>query len=938
MKRLLLCISFIISSTLVFSQGEANIWYFGENAGLDFNNCVPFAITDGELNTIEGCSSFSDANGNLLFYSDGITVWNRNHEAMPNGSGLLGDPSSSQSAMIIPRPGHPDIYYIFTVDDVSGGGFHYYTIDMAADNGLGDVIAGPVDLTYGLFNDWSEKVAAVKGAEKGTFWVVSYVYPDFHAFKVTSDGVNETAVKSSASFNATDRRGYLKISPDGTKLAVAHQMEDGFLLYDFDDSTGKVSNQLNLPLITEGNEPYGVEFSPNSEKLYVLASNDAFNSLLDDPNEQEELEHFSTIFQFDVSLNNDNAIINSREIVHESDLFRGALQLGPDRRIYRTLARSYTEGIPQLGVINNPDADAKDCDYDHTGVGLLGNLSTQGLPPFIASIFSQVQIIGEDEQGSTQIVSGQTVNICAGDNFNIYAESFSGSPRYKWFYNGSSTPFSTDPIFRITDASTAINGDYRLEIDLYDLCGNLGVLEGEFTIDVYDPIDIIPFIELTNCDADGIADGFTDFNLNEIATYITDGNDQLTVTFFMSYAEADNKLNELDPFPFNNSTTSTIYARIENSVGCYSITTVDLAVSTTSFPSGYSGEQLTICDNDDTIDGLGVFDLSAIPQNILNQFPSGQNLEVSFYRSSDEAELELNAIDPNSPYMTQTPFSEVLYVRVENLDDGACVGIGPYIQLTVNERPDFEVIPEIIFCQNIDSFVGLEALNPNGNYTYTWKDENGTILSNNRTIAVTEAGNYFVTATSAIGCESFEKNILVIASDIASIDYDDITITDDSNNNTITINNDGNNLGIGDYEFTLDYAFGEYQDAPFFENVDIGIHTLYVRDKNSCGVVSIDLSVIGFPEFFTPNNDGWNDYWRVVGVTPSFYAASTVEIYDRYGKIISIIDPLKTGWDGIYNGELLPETDYWFKAELVDLEGNIRKRQGHFSLIRRLKE
>src|SRR5687768_1932810 len=81
-----------------FSQKEANIWFFGTNAGLDFNSGSPVAITGGMINTHEGCASVCDANGDLLFYSDGITVWNKNHQVMPNGSGLSGDYSSTQSA------------------------------------------------------------------------------------------------------------------------------------------------------------------------------------------------------------------------------------------------------------------------------------------------------------------------------------------------------------------------------------------------------------------------------------------------------------------------------------------------------------------------------------------------------------------------------------------------------------------------------------------------------------------------------------------------------------------------------------------------------------------------------------------------------------------------------------------------------------------------
>ena len=148
MKKLLSIFTFFIALNS-FAQKEANFWYFGENAGIDFSTNPPRAVTDGQLNTLEGCSSFSDSEGNLLFYSDGIEVYDKNHDLMTYTDGnpandLKGNPSSTQSGMIIPKPGSTNIYYLFTVDDgpdfnsgEDGKGFNYYTIDMSLNNGDG---------------------------------------------------------------------------------------------------------------------------------------------------------------------------------------------------------------------------------------------------------------------------------------------------------------------------------------------------------------------------------------------------------------------------------------------------------------------------------------------------------------------------------------------------------------------------------------------------------------------------------------------------------------------------------------------------------------------------------------------------------------------------------------------------------------------------------
>ena len=115
MRKLGFVISTLVCSTLfVFAQNEGNIWYFGENAGLDFNSGVPVVLTDGQLVTQEGCASIADNNGDLLFYTDGMTVYNKQHTIMPNGYGLLGNNSSTQSAIIVKQPGSASIYYIFT--------------------------------------------------------------------------------------------------------------------------------------------------------------------------------------------------------------------------------------------------------------------------------------------------------------------------------------------------------------------------------------------------------------------------------------------------------------------------------------------------------------------------------------------------------------------------------------------------------------------------------------------------------------------------------------------------------------------------------------------------------------------------------------------------------------------------------------------------------
>ncbi|MFV0541105.1 MAG: hypothetical protein ACK5MZ_07695, partial [Aestuariibaculum sp.] len=233
-----------------YSQQEASNWYFGNNAGIRFNdNGTLTELTNGQLSTVEGCATISDTDGNLIFYTDGVTVWNRNHGIMQNGSNLFGDPSSSQSAIVVPQTGKPDIFYIFTVDtetnrEDDNNGFNYSIVDMSLNSGLGAVTVK----NNNLLPVCTEKVTAVvKDCVDKSIWVVTLatdgtlidnypVYNTFFAYEVNSGGLNTTPVTSTFNLQILDNRGYLKFSPSGDKLASANAT-NGLYLYNFDRST-----------------------------------------------------------------------------------------------------------------------------------------------------------------------------------------------------------------------------------------------------------------------------------------------------------------------------------------------------------------------------------------------------------------------------------------------------------------------------------------------------------------------------------------------------------------------------------------------------------------------------------------------------------------------------------------------------------------------------
>ncbi|CAM4303053.1 hypothetical protein [Gillisia hiemivivida] len=225
MKSILLTFFFFCFTISNFAQNEANIWYFGYNGGLDFNSGTPVVLLDGQLSTNEGCASISDSDGNLLFYTDGITVYNKNHSIMQNGTGLKGDSSSTHSAIIIPKPGTTNIYYVFTLDSLhlyGGGvnGLQFSEVDMSLNGGIGAVISK----NKLLHTPVNEKVTAIKRPNSDEYWVVAHKYDsnEFITYNVSASGISSTPIVSSVGFIRSLRTtGQIKISPDGTKLAVA---------------------------------------------------------------------------------------------------------------------------------------------------------------------------------------------------------------------------------------------------------------------------------------------------------------------------------------------------------------------------------------------------------------------------------------------------------------------------------------------------------------------------------------------------------------------------------------------------------------------------------------------------------------------------------------------------------------------------------------------
>ena len=375
MKKLLFLIllfSFFLSQAQNPDIKRTWHWYFGLGAGLDFSGATLSNDTINSMNGIEACAILSDTSGNLLFYSNGDTVWDRTHAIMPNGTGLFGCGSSTSGVLIVPDPGHSNLYFIFTTDcaeDSGKLGLRYSIVDLNQNGGNGDLILK----NKLLFAPSAEKLCAVYNCDSSGFWIVSHEAwtNNYRAYSLTQAGLDSLPVISSTGTSGFGMPPYYalvgnqKISPDGERIAYALiPFPNSILeLSNFNRNTGVIYNTISLPPDTSN---YGIEFSQDNSKLYVSGG-----------------YHLNCIHQFDLSSGNAMTIVNSKTLIG-SDPFNYMLdlQLGSDGRIY--VAHYYKDTI---GAIKFPNITGLSCSYIDKYFSLDSKVCHETFPDFVNSFF-----------------------------------------------------------------------------------------------------------------------------------------------------------------------------------------------------------------------------------------------------------------------------------------------------------------------------------------------------------------------------------------------------------------------------------------------------------------------------------------------------------------------------------------------------------------------
>jgi gliding motility-associated-like protein len=894
MKRCLSLLVFLYSTTSVVAQKEASIWYFGRNAGIDFNSGSPVTLTNGALNTSEGAATTCDKNGNLLFYTDGQKVWDRTHAQMPNGTGLTGHPSATSSGVIVPNPGYPGRFYIFTVGshDLSGLNgipFSWSEVDMSLNGGLGDVVTATKNTL--LFTNSTEKIAAIKHANGVYIWVVGEdMNGVYRSYLVDCNGIRSPVSSTVGHSTLASGTGYLKVSPDGRWLASA-QWNLGYFLYNFNNVTGVVSNMQLLG--GTGSFTYGLSFSPDNSLLYGIDIS------------------VGQISQWDMLAGSPSAIAASLLSVGSAPgtgVYRGgALQEAPDGKLYFV---QYMQTF--LGVINNPNVRGVGCSVQTNAVNLQSRQAVLGLPTFIQS------------NKDTPVITSS--RHCLGDTTLF---SVSGNKDYldslRWHFGdpasgGANSSVDTAPGHRFSSP-----GLYNVRLVRYTGCISDTV---NATVQIY----VAPLVSLgpdTSLCGDTITIGSPGTTGSPSWLWSTgDTGPQIRVSQTGVYwlQATENGCTGVDTISVD--ITASLSLDLGNDFNiCDRDTPIILRAPQPPgthylWSNGLSDTTMTVtrtgvywlqidrsgCSGSDTI-RIGVIPTPSIyigaDSIICSQIPlkTGYELPGAIYRWSTGA---------TSPYIeVNTSGTYVLEV-----DKDGCI-VYDTISVTAMPPPVVDLGADADICPT--QKMSLDAGSGTG-WTYKWNTGEATA-----TIEVYEAGQYTVHVTDAYHC-TVSDTILLSPYPLPEIALPaDTTVCEETPLLLVPrhVNADSLLWSDGSVGDVLSIKYGG---------------TYLVTAINKCGQRSDSIVVgqifcdIWVPNAFTPNGDGANDLFRVLGNIGRLEQFG-FSIYDRWGLRLFHTADRSQGWDGKYQGTPSPLGTYVYMLE-YRIAGKPYLLKGNFHLIR----
>lgn len=899
-KRVFIVLIFIYCYS--FGQRETENWYFGEKAGINFIDRKPNILNDGELTTPKGSATISDKNGNLLFYTDGVFVFNKNHIGMEDGLLIASDKEVLQSSIIIPKPNEPSIYYLFTIKNTNDvpilgepiePGLYYSIIDLSYNGGLGKVTKKNIALNSLA----SEKLSAVHSKDGKSFWVVSFgkeneaieYFDTIYSYKVSSNGINTFPTISKMPYGAIANKGALKISPNGSYISFCNYTN--VVLANFNSEDGSVTSFKYLD-IRRGINPskpspfaFGIEFSQDSKYFYVesifypTGNYSIFQYATDNPEEdRQEVISFDSI----------GAYANGNY-----------MQLASDGNIYVTTSISNDEDGNYLSQIIPPKSyNNTIASFRENTIDLNEGKSRLGLPNFIQSYF-RTRIVSDDN--------------CINNNVVFEVDSYATITAAEWNFGDGVTSQDISPNHVYTSS-----GQYLVNATITVNDRQINVSK---FITIHSPPQVNNNQKIIQCDLDN--NGIDNFNLTTISDEITFFGSREEIYYYEKYSDITDNTPIANPENYTNtSNPQTIYAKVINDNGCFSI--AEFTIESIFVELDDISDMYACAINDETNNGS--FDLDLKKNEIRNSLGIPSTTILRFYPDTNSAQTNINELRRNfiSP-------STTIWVRADTSQ--GCGGIEP-ISLIVNSKLKIDLQNSYTICYNPSEKPPVIISADSSNERYEWRNNLNEIISINQDFTLDTLGEFSLTVyksengllcstTKAFVVENPEKPIF------QNIDVN----TEDSQNNIVQVILDGNST----YEFSLDNInFSGNATSYTFNNVVSGLRTIYVRDRNNCEEsIQTKVTVIGFKKFFTPDGDGNNDYWNIKGINPDEFKSINILIFDRFGMPIREIKDFEDeGWDGTFNGKLLAPSSFWYKAKIVDIDNNLIEESGNFSLIR----
>lgn len=617
-----------------YAQGETNFWYFGHNAGLNFNippatPNAPAEITTSAMAAFEGSAVASDrTTGALLFYTNGINVWDRTNTQMTGGP-LGGQTSSIQPALIVPDPGNLNRYYVFTsLQDGQLGPASYGIVDMTLNGGLGNIPAGQAQITLPTVNGTppfarvAEKLAAKLDAAGTGYWIVYREWDPngsnrFHAYHLSAAGIDGLQVSSTGpnvGGSPANVRGEMKISPDGQWMVAANETV-GVHLFRFNRTTGAITFVTTL----HNAQAFGVSFSPNSQLVYA---NDGWQATS------------RNIFQWDLSNPSPAAIAASRLTIGTDATGQfGGMQIAPDGRIYVAKNNSQT-----IGVINCPNVRGAGAGYDSAGFTFTGTRrSSWGMPNIILEAVATPEYAGPDTA------------ICVGQSAQLGTTARAGLT-YTWTQN----PTLSNPNIAAPTASPTTTTEYYVTVT-----NPFGCVERDTVVVTVNPLPTVdPGQDVELC-------------LGESRQLAATSNDP-TATFAWEPNTGLSNPNVRNPTVTPTAAGTVTYTvTVTSAAGC--ARSDSMRVTTHPLPALTLDPEATICAD----------------ESIQLQVTGGPGLT---YRWRPEGTLS----DPNIANPVATPAVSTVYTVVATNANG-CVD-SAQISVTVQPRPTATVSPDVAIC------------------------------------------------------------------------------------------------------------------------------------------------------------------------------------------------------------------------------------------------